>query len=74
MAGVLAGFVNVAVANTAVNVPILYEVLSIPPELVRPMGIDVANPLVYMLSFIAFWVIVLGTAGRIMAARHQENG
>ena len=66
MAGVLYGFINAAIASIANGIPILYEILSVPPELARPAGLDTSNPILYTASFIVFWVIVFGAAGRIM--------
>jgi hypothetical protein len=73
MAGILYGFLDAAIASMSNGIPIAYEILSIPPELAKPAGLDVSNPILYTLSFIAFWVIVFGAAGRITAAQSRSS-
>lgn len=66
MAGILYGFINPAVASLLEGIPIVHKTLSIPAELAAHAGLDTTNPILYFLSFIAFWTIIFGAIGRIL--------
>ena len=73
MAGIVYGFLDAAIANLSRGVPIVHEIFTMPALIARPMGFDVLNPIIYVLSFIVFWAVVFGVAARIAESHTRKE-